>query len=730
MPCLWLLGVGPGDPRLLTLQARECLQQADLIYHAGPGDLLGRALAGVQPFLHPSQEVRCLYRLSMSAMAAQGLTAYEPAADQIAAACRAGRRVAFLTEGDPTLYSTAGALAEVLSQKHPDISCIWVPGVSSLTAAAARAGWCLARHAEMIRVVPGAYHAAHLPQLLAEESCLCFLKPAPVLPLLCRLLEAQPQTWEAVYIEEATTPGEWQTRDLRQALGRECYFSLVLLRRTSAPPSSRTRSPASSTAEAAPSALSPSAPAAGKVWVVGLGPGADDFLTVQAQRVLHQVTDLVGYEGYLERLKQLQLTATCHPFPLGAERERARQALLLARQGRWVALVSSGDAGVYGMASPLLEEAAAFPEVAVEVVPGVTAATAAAALLGAPLGQDFVCLSLSDLLVPWPVIERRLEAAGQGDFVLALYNPASRQRTWQLARARDVLLRYRRPETPVGIVTAAGREHCQVRCTTLGELTGEGIDMETLLLVGNSQTRRQGAYLVTPRAYVPASDRPPAQATSLAMPLPPRPQEPGGDILAASFARIEQELGPCALPPWAFAVVRRMIHATADFDFAHLLRYHSDFLEAARQVVRDRLPIVVDTEMVWHGIRAAAARAGLPLVCYLRDPQAQEASGVSRTAAGIRLAAQRHSRPLVVVGNAPTALSEALRLVEEAGWRPAALIGMPVGFVGVEEAKRRLQEQTQVPYLTCIGRKGGSAVAAAAVNALIEWFRGAAAAEE
>ncbi|MBV9122159.1 MAG: precorrin-3B C(17)-methyltransferase, partial [Planctomycetes bacterium] len=204
---------------------------------------------------------------------------------------------------------------------------------------------------------------------------------------------------------------------------------------------------------------------------------------------------------YLELLAPLSLRAELRGSPIGAERERAEQALEAAAAGRRVVVVSSGDAGVYGMGSLLLETADQQPAVEVELVPGVTAATAAAALLGAPLGHDFACISLSDLLTPWEVIEKRLEAAGQGDFVVALYNPLSRRRTWQLPRARELLLPYRRPETPVGLVQKAYRPGMRLWHTTLGQLTPDGVTMETLLIIGSSTTRMSRGRMVTPRGY-------------------------------------------------------------------------------------------------------------------------------------------------------------------------------------------------------------------------------------
>lgn len=202
----------------------------------------------------------------------------------------------------------------------------------------------------------------------------------------------------------------------------------------------------------------------------------------------------------------------------------------------------------------------------------------------------------------------------------------------------------------------------------------------------------------------------------------------GRRILEESFARIDRELkelGQPDLPPWALAVARRMIHATADFDFARTLRYHQRFESAVGEALRSGRPIVTDVEMVRIGIQSELARANGPQVfCFLNDAAAFELAEkemLTRSAAGMRLAARRLDRPLVVIGNAPSALDETLRLMAESVWQPPAIVAIPVGFVGVEEAKTRLVRQERVPYLTCLGRKGGSAVTAAAVNALIEW---------
>jgi precorrin-3B C17-methyltransferase len=461
-------------------------------------------------------------------------------------------------------------------------------------------------------------------------------------------------------------------------------------------------------------------------------------LTEAARTALRSADAIVGYDGYLRPLAALGLRAELLGSPIGAEAARARQALDLAQRGQRVALVSSGDAGVYGMAGLLLESAADTPHVSVEVVPGVTAAVAAAALLGAPLGHDWACVSLSDLLTPWPIIEARLAAVGRGDFVLAVYNPISERRNWQLPRSREILLQYRRPNTPVGLVEKAYRPGQRVWQTTLGELTTAGVTMETTLIVGSSTTRVINGRMVTPRGYaqpLPPAPSPEREGGERQNPPSgsPSPLRGGGwgvglhlgqRILEESFALIEAELGPHDLPAWAFAVVRRMIHATADFEFAATLRYSPDFADAFRRALATGITVVTDTEMVAEGVRTAVGRVpGAKLACCLNDPETPalaETTGLTRSAAGIRVAARKYPSPILVIGNAPTALEETVRLIEVDGWRPAAIIGMPVGFVGVCEAKSRLLGQTLVPYLSCEGRKGGSAVAAAAFNAMLE----------
>ena len=237
------------------------------------------------------------------------------------------------------------------------------------------------------------------------------------------------------------------------------------------------------------------------LYVVGLGPGGSRWMTWEARAALEQAEVLCGYTVYLDLIRGEFPDKEYFSTPMTQEIERCRAALERARSGRTTALVCSGDAGVYGMAGPVLELAPQFPEVEIQVVPGVTAALAGAAVLGAPLMHDFAVLSLSDLLTPWEVIRRRLELAAQGDFVLCLYNPSSRRRRDHLRMACDIVLAHRGPETVCGWVRNAGRAQEEHQVLTLGELQEAQVDMVTTVFIGSAATRRIGDRMVTPRGY-------------------------------------------------------------------------------------------------------------------------------------------------------------------------------------------------------------------------------------
>jgi len=245
-----------------------------------------------------------------------------------------------------------------------------------------------------------------------------------------------------------------------------------------------------------------------KLYLISTGPGDLDYLPSIAKKALNECDDIVGYGLYIDLLNELASKAQQHNLPLGQETERARLALNLSVQGKTTGLISSGDIGIYAMATLVFEllEHEAKPEwqsIEIEVIPGISALQALASKVGAPLAHDFCTISLSDLLTPWETIEKRIHAAGQGDFVISFYNPVSRKRRWQLEKAKQILLQYKPKNTPVIIGRNLTRDTENIQITTLAELDIEQVDMLTLVMVGNQETRiiKQGKHIYTPRGY-------------------------------------------------------------------------------------------------------------------------------------------------------------------------------------------------------------------------------------
>jgi precorrin-3B C17-methyltransferase len=460
---------------------------------------------------------------------------------------------------------------------------------------------------------------------------------------------------------------------------------------------------------------------AGNLFIVGLGPGARATMTGQALEALRRSQVIVGYSGYFDSIGDLLEGKECIALPLGAERERAHLAIQRAREGESACAISSGDAGIYGMASLVLETLQATGDVSdleVTVIPGVSAVNACAALLGAPLGHDFAVVSLSDLLTPWPQIEHRLTAAATADFVLVLVNPRSQRRDWQWRRAGDILLQNRLPETPVGIVRQAYRAGQSVEITTLGRMTEAAVDMFTTVIVGNSQTRRIGDSLVTPRGYLLSGGRKPPESSSTQGAYAPRSVE----ITDESFRIIEREIGEHGFAPDEWQVVRRMIHASGDLELARLICFRNNAVAAAVQALRQGAPIVTDVRMVAAGLNKTALETlHVGVHTFIDDSEvARRAAeeGKTRSACAMEKAMATIPRAVFVVGNAPTALLALCDGIRRGVVQPALVIAAPVGFVAVEESKEQAFA-LEVPLIGVRGRKGGSAVAAAAVNALL-----------
>lgn len=237
------------------------------------------------------------------------------------------------------------------------------------------------------------------------------------------------------------------------------------------------------------------------LYVVGLGPGKQEGMTLAADRALRESEIIIGYSKYVALVRPYFPEKTYMDTGMTKETERCRKALETANEGHTTALVCSGDSSVYGMAGLIYELSVDFPNVTIRVIPGVTAALSGGAILGAPLGHDFAVISLSDLLTPWETIEKRLHCAGQGDFCISLYNPGSHKRTDYLQKACDILLQYRSGDTVCGLAHDIGRDGEWCELTTLAKLRDTAVDMFTTVFIGNDQTRVIAGKMVTPRGY-------------------------------------------------------------------------------------------------------------------------------------------------------------------------------------------------------------------------------------
>ena len=451
-----------------------------------------------------------------------------------------------------------------------------------------------------------------------------------------------------------------------------------------------------------------------KIFVAGLGPGSEGDVTPAVIEAIRRSDVIIGYQYYFQFVKPYLTPHTvCVDTGMKKERERAEEAFAQAELGKVVCVVSSGDAGIYGMA-PLIWEMKRErgSQVEIEVLPGISAFQKAASLLGAPIGHDLCIISLSDLMTPWETIERRIRAAAVADFVTAVYNPKSHGRYWQLYRLQEIFLQHRDPATPVGFVRQAGRDDQQVTVTTLGEFDPEQVDMFTVVLIGNSQSYCFEGKFITPRGYYRENRGEEAKGI-------------GQEIMIESFRTIEKELRNPDIPLGKKWALLHAIHTTADFDMENILQVDDGAVETlytgfAEGRIRT---IVTDVTMAASGIRKGALqRLGVEVKCYLSDPRTAEMAaekGITRTQAGIRLAVAEHPDALFVFGNAPTALMELCQQIRLGKATPAGIVAAPVGFVHVRESKHMVKPFRQIPKLIVEGRKGGSNLAATLVNAIL-----------
>lgn len=459
----------------------------------------------------------------------------------------------------------------------------------------------------------------------------------------------------------------------------------------------------------------------GKIIIAGIGPGDADDITPAVLKAVSESDVIIGYKYYFRFIEHvLKEDAICIDSGMRQEKQRAEEAFNMARKGHTVCVISSGDAGIYGMAPLVYEMSMKTDDEQIDIatLPGISAFQKAASLLGAPTGHDLCVISMSDLMTPWNLIEKRIKVAATGDFVTAIYNPKSHGRYWQIYRLKEIFLQERNADTPVGYVRNAGREEQTVVITTLKDFNPEDIDMFTIVIIGNSQTyvahtvSGSKEIMITPRGYF--RDDTPDKSANV-----------GQNIMIRSFRTIESELTNKNIPldkKWAML---HAIHTTADFDMERLLWMDENAVASIFEKVKSGQlkTIVTDVTMAASGIRKGALlRLGIDVKCYINDPRGVEMAkeqNITRAQAGIRLAAQEFPDALYVFGNAPTALLELCDLIRKGKVSPAGIIGAPVGFVHVEESKHAVKPFSSIPKILIEGRKGGSNLAATLVNSIL-----------
>lgn len=507
---LYGVGLGPGDAGLITLRGADIIRTADVIaYHAGThGRSTARSIAAElidarddaaveEQLQYPVTTGRPVdYREQLAGF-------YAEATARLHKHLAEGRSVAVLSLGDPMLYSSYQHLHHALSEDFPTEI---VPGVASITAAAAEIGQPLGEATEIVSVVPATADSERIAAVLDASDCVVIMKLGKNVEKVRTALQSAGML-ERAYLVERATMNEHTSYPLADADPEKVPYFAVAVVPSAVYGTERSVSGASELADdtatgvATDTATESAAPAVGEVVVVGLGPGAERWTTPEVTEELARATDLVGYSTYINRVPE-RAGQRRHLSDNRVEAERATMALDIAKRGGRVAVVSSGDPGVFAMAAAVLEVADddMWRDIPVRVVPGMTAAQAVASRVGAPLGHDFAMLSLSDRLKPWEVVVKRVRAVAGADMAFAVYNPASKSRRWQIRELRALALEYREPTTPVIVARAVGSEQENVTVTTLAEFDPDVVDMRTMVIIGSSSTKAYRAGKTT-RVY-------------------------------------------------------------------------------------------------------------------------------------------------------------------------------------------------------------------------------------
>ncbi|MFL0578229.1 precorrin-3B C(17)-methyltransferase [Dietzia sp. 179-F 9C3 NHS] len=496
---LYGVGLGPGDPELVTVRGARVIAEADVVaFHAARhGNSIARDTAAA--YMRGDQlEELLVYPLTVEETDHPGgyeaaiEEFYAEAAQRLAAHLRAGRDVALCAAGDPLFYSS---FMHMYTRLCDEFSCEIVPGVTAVSAVSAAVTRPLVEGEEVLTVLPGTLDEATLTERLAQTDSAVVMKLGRTFAKVRRAVAAAGRLDEARYVERATWPAQRVEPLADVDADTVPYFSAAVI---PSPEDTRRR-------VAGVPAGSAGHDEAPRLVVIGTGPGPAGWRTPEVDAALRTATDVVGYATYTRRVPP-RPGQRIHSSDNRVEVERATFALDLARAGRRVVVVSGGDPGVFAMASAVFEaaEAGGYADVEIEVLPGVTAASAVAARAGAPLGHDFAMISLSDRLKPWEVVEARLRALLSADLAVAVYNPASRSRREQVVRLRDVALEVGGSDRVVIVGRDVGGAEESLTVTTAAAFDPDVVDMRTLLIVGSSRTRVLDTA-AGPRAYTPRS---------------------------------------------------------------------------------------------------------------------------------------------------------------------------------------------------------------------------------